>query len=160
MSEITCVCVTTATPAMISVLYGTCFLFPFEANLWLSEWTASEDLGTWERQYRLEKENEWGCFQEWTKSGQQQKNENAKQCNKNMEGKKKTWMEHRRINHQLWDSQDNSTTAYCVALQSISPRSKSVWPTVRAFPAIACGNVIYKWYRESEKEKRRKTETL
>jgi len=29
----TCVCVTTATPAMISVLYGTCFLLPFEANL-------------------------------------------------------------------------------------------------------------------------------
>ncbi len=47
VSENTCVCVTTATPAIISVLYGTCFLFPFEANLWLSEWTASEDLGTW-----------------------------------------------------------------------------------------------------------------
>lgn len=54
----TCVCVTTATPAMISVLYGTCFLLPFEANLWLSEWTVSEDLGTCERERERQKKKE------------------------------------------------------------------------------------------------------
>lgn len=30
-------------------------------------------------------------------------------------------MRHRWINHRLWDSQDNSTTAYCVALQIHQP---------------------------------------
>lgn len=87
--------------------------------------------------------NEWkGVFKD-------EENHSSSKRLKKMKGnatkrrREKTWMEHRRINHQLWDSQDNSTTAYCVALQSISPRSKSVWPTVRALPAIACGSVIY-----------------
>lgn len=116
----TCVCVTTATPAMISVLYGTCFLLPFEANLWLSEWTVSEDLGTCEREKKKEKvmtRKDWEGFQRqnWgsSKTLKMQRNEKT-------EGKKK-WMRHRWINHRLWDSQDNSTTAYCVALQIHQP---------------------------------------